>query len=32
MKEHDIEKNNVISYAEFKTMFIEIGDKETGPH
>jgi hypothetical protein len=28
MKEHDIEKNGVISYAEFKLVFLDIKDTE----
>lgn len=27
MKEHDIEKNGIISYAEFKLVFLDINDQ-----
>ncbi len=30
MKEHDIEKNGVISYQEFKYIFMDLADKD-GP-
>ena len=32
MKEHDIEKNGIISYLEFKYIFLDIQDeKDTKP-
>ena len=28
MKEHDIEKNNILSYNEFKAMFLDLEDMD----
>lgn len=28
MAEHDLEKNGVISYAEFKALFLDIADTQ----
>ena len=28
MQEHDLEKNGVISYAEFKALFLDIADTQ----
>jgi hypothetical protein len=28
MKEHDVEKNNVITFTEFKSIFFDYKDKE----
>lgn len=28
MKEHDIEKNGIISYLEFKYIFLDVSDQQ----